>query len=194
MQATHAPSSWCGLEELRPVVVRFLTRRCRDEHEAEDLAQETLLRAARYRHRGGERGSLGSWVVQIAANVLCDHARREGRGPRSSGEQELAELPDPQPAPGEHVPLGWVVMEGGQVEVSDAVDHLRAAFLRLIERDRAVLSAYYGAGECTASVARECGIRPSLVKVRLFRARKRLARLVEQRSAELRHAQLSCGA
>src|SRR5262249_2916342 len=44
----HAPR-WYGLEELRPLLRNFLRRHCRDGFELEDVVQETLLRAARYR-------------------------------------------------------------------------------------------------------------------------------------------------
>ena len=183
---------WRGLEELRPVVLRFLSRRCRDDHEAEDLAQETLLRAARYRYSGGQRGRLSSWLVQIAANVLHDHARREGRGPRASAGEDLMDLvEDPRPEPGDSGLEGAVSLGGEQVDVEDALRHLQAAFTRLLERDRAVLSAYYGADECTRVAAAECGIRPGLVKVRLFRARRRLERLVVQRATQQRAQRLA---
>jgi RNA polymerase sigma factor (sigma-70 family) len=186
---------WSGLQDQRPIVLRFLARRCRDEHEAEDLAQETLLRAARYRKGVSHNGRLGSWLVQIAANVLRDHARREGRGPLSGCEEGWIDLvEDPQPGPGESGRVGTVPFGDHLVDVDDALLDLQAATTRLMEHDRAVLSAYYGAGECTRTAAAECGIQPSLVKVRLFRARRRLERLVLMRSSQRRSRQLSLSA
>jgi RNA polymerase sigma-70 factor, ECF subfamily len=185
------PACWRGLDELRPVVLRFLTRRCRDEHEAEDLAQETLLRAARYR-ADLDRPRLRSWLVQIAANVLRDHARREGRGPRSGAEEGLIDgVADPRPAPGDNGREGAVAVGGRALDVDDALLHMAAAFTRLLERDRAVLTAYYGGGGDTRAVAVECGIPPSLVKVRLFRARRRLEALVRRRASVLHGRRLA---
>lgn len=183
--------SWRGLEDQRDAVIRFLSRRCRDEHEAEDLTQETLMRAARYRSGGGERGRLTSWLVQIAANVLRDHARREGRGPKNGEDELMEQVMDPHPSPGDRKMEGTVELGEHPVDTEDALHHLNVAFTRLLERDRAVLSAYYGAGEDTAHAARECGIRQSLVKVRLFRARRRLERLVLQRASQDRVRQVA---
>ena len=192
MSTIPKPPCWRGLEELRPVVLRFLSRRCRDDHEAEDLAQETLLRAARYRDSGGQRGRLSAWLVQIAANVLHDHARREGRGARASLDEGWMDLvEDPRPEPGASALEGSVLLGGVPVDVEDALWHLQAAFTRLLEHDRAVLSAYYGGGQCTRTAATECGIRPGLVKVRLFRARRRLERLVVQHAAQQRARRLA---
>lgn len=191
MHRSPDPPCWRGLDDLRPTVLRFLSRRCRDEHEAEDLAQETLLRAARYRSSAGDGRRLGSWLVQIAANVLRDHAKREGRGPRSANEEDwLDTVEDPRPAPGERRVEGAVRLGEDPVDVEDALRHLEAAFARLMERDRAVLSSYYGGEQCTRSTAVECGIRHSLVKVRLFRARRRLERLVLQRATRQRSREL----
>ncbi len=194
MPPTLVHTSWRGLEELRPAVLRFLSRRCRDEHEAEDLAQETLLRAARYRKGGGERGRLAAWLVQIAANVFHDHARREGRGPRTGGDDEwLSLVEDPRPWSGPGEPEGVLVLAEQPVAADEAVRYLQAALMRLIERDRAVLCAYYGGTENTREVAAEFDIPPDLVKVRLFRARKRLGRLIlqEMRAGRSRHLALT---
>ena len=64
----------------------FLQRRTRDPHLAEDLAQETFIKATRALL--GWRGeNPGAWLLAIARNVLIDHARRSRR--------ELP-LPDPE--------------------------------------------------------------------------------------------------
>ena len=66
---------------------------------ADDLAQETLVRAARYRHR--QRESLRPWIVKIAANVFRDHVVRIQRGPAFTGDDLLLESKEsPDAAPG----------------------------------------------------------------------------------------------
>ena len=73
--------TWGELEDLRPALRSFLARRCRDESELDDVVQETLLRAARYRGSLTRSGSLRPWALRIAANVLCDRVRVERRLP-----------------------------------------------------------------------------------------------------------------
>ena len=60
-------------------VWRFLRHAVGDAHLAEDLAQETFLRA--YRHLPGFafRSRFSTWLFQIARNAAVDAARQEAR-------------------------------------------------------------------------------------------------------------------
>ena len=74
-------------------LVRFCCRLTRDEDAAEDLAQETFLRAM------GHAGLLAglsapqqkAWLFETAHNLFCDAARRAAR------EQELLQKYAPPP-------------------------------------------------------------------------------------------------
>src|SRR5262249_7381136 len=58
-----------------------------DAHEAEDLLQETLLRAYRALSTLTEPGRLRSWLLAIAQNVATDAARRQTRQKRAAPPQ-----------------------------------------------------------------------------------------------------------
>ncbi|HJT37807.1 MAG TPA: sigma-70 family RNA polymerase sigma factor [Actinomycetota bacterium] len=62
------------------VVFGVIYRRVGDRAAAEDLTQETFLRAwrARAAYRGGPSGARG-WLCTIAANVARDHLRKQRR-------------------------------------------------------------------------------------------------------------------
>ena len=180
MGATVEARSWAGLVELERELRAFLGRRCRDESELDDVVQETFLRAARFRASVHDTRNLRGWTLRIGGNVLRDRQRRESRLPRQAapGGLDLELLGDPREAlardPERAVRVGdrWVASD-------DAVEVLRAALARLGEHDRAVLAAYYGRGASTAEIALELGLPRELVKVRLFRARRRLLRRLE---------------
>ena len=178
---------WGGLEGLEPELRRYLRRRCRDASEEDDVVQETLLRAARYRPSLLEPDRLGGWSQRIAANVLRDRRRRESRLAGGEwGAAGLDALPDPDEGGAEEerlVRVGEVDLELGVV-----LGHLERALRGLRERDRRVLRSYYQRGGGTARVARELGIARGLVKVRLYRARQRLGVALRQRLAEERPA------
>jgi RNA polymerase sigma-70 factor (ECF subfamily) len=59
----------------RPRIFRFLLLSLRDHDAAETLAQECFLKA--YQARGAFRGEskLGTWLTQIAVNLVRDHTR-----------------------------------------------------------------------------------------------------------------------
>lgn len=182
---------WSGLEELRPMLRRFLRRRCRDENEVEDMIQETLIRAARYRRHLAHRDRLRSWALQIAANVFRDHMRRSVRRPTVGGQDEVLDLlPGGEHPPGELLDGDLLELGGNEFDKQFVLRTLAGAMEGLFDRDQLVLSSYYGGGQSTAATATICGIRPELVKVRLFRARRRLERAVLQRLAEHRARRL----
>jgi hypothetical protein len=88
-------------------VCGFLLRRTRDPHLAEDLAQETFVKATRALL--GWRGeNAAAWLLTIARNVLVDHFRRHRR--------ELA-LPHPVAAQPMRAFGGFIAGYGGAEHV-----------------------------------------------------------------------------
>lgn len=185
MHCSVATHTWEGLEDLRPLLVAYLTPRCRDAHELDDIVQETLLRAARYRPSLADSKRLEAWTLRIAANVLRDHIRRERRFPRIEETDSVLELCEGREHPPEERAESVQLRLGTSVlEKELALRHLDVAMLRLRREDRTVLGSYYaGDGRC-AETARTCAISPPLVKVRLFRARRRLLRVLERSLAQ----------
>jgi RNA polymerase sigma-70 factor (ECF subfamily) len=76
-----------------------------DTHRAEDLLQETWLRAFRSLGRLNEPGNLRPWLLAIAQNALTDAARGESRqkrgAPSRAGPDALDRHPAPAPPPEE---------------------------------------------------------------------------------------------
>jgi RNA polymerase sigma-70 factor (ECF subfamily) len=180
VEATLAGGAWSGLMDLECELRAFLGRRCRDESELDDVVQETLLRAARFRGSVQDTRNLRGWTLRIGGNVLRDRQRRESRLPRQTvaGVLDLESLGDPRDAFDED--QGRAVRMGGRwVGHAEAAELLRGALRRLGEHDREVLDAYYCRGATTERIAVELGLPRELVKVRLFRARRRLLRRLE---------------
>lgn len=181
MGVTSLPLRWGGLEELEPCLRAYLKRRCRDRSEVDDLLQETLLRAARYGGSLTDRQRVRGWATRIASNVLRDHIRRERRLRRAEVTDEgLNRLVAREHPPGESQVEHRLAVGSALYDSEDLIPHMTWALETLRAEDRRVLRSYYeGEQDCRAT-ALECGIAPSLVKVRLFRARRRLARAVRR--------------
>jgi len=170
------------LEELEPALRAYLKRRCRDRSEVDDVLQETLLRAARYRGTLTDRGRLRGWATRIAGNVLRDHIRRECRLRRAELDDEgLGNLVAREPAPGDARNGGRLRVGTAEYDSEDLVGHLTAAMDTLRVEDRRVLRSYYAGAQDCRRTAVECDIAPALVKVRLFRARRRLGKAIRRR-------------
>ena len=68
-------------------VHRFLTN-LTGAREADDLAQETYLRALRSLPRFAGRSSARTWLLSIARRVVADHVRAAVRSPRAGAEPD----------------------------------------------------------------------------------------------------------
>jgi RNA polymerase sigma-70 factor (ECF subfamily) len=64
------------LDQFVPRVYQFALRLCGDAHLAEDLTQETLLRAWDRRGQLRELRCARTWLFRIVANLWRDHCRR----------------------------------------------------------------------------------------------------------------------
>jgi RNA polymerase sigma-70 factor (ECF subfamily) len=90
MSAAAAPSFESLIEQYQPAVYRFLYRLCLGNgHDAEDLCQETFLRAFRAYRALPPDAQHRAWLYRIAYNLFLNGRRR----PPS------AELPEEVPAP-----------------------------------------------------------------------------------------------
>jgi RNA polymerase sigma-70 factor (ECF subfamily) len=139
-----------------------------DRAHAEDLLQETLLRAWRSsRLLDDSRGSVRSWLFTVARNLAID----EWRTRRTRTEVAVAEPPEPAvggQAGRDHTDqllLSWVV--------SDALS-------RLSEDHRAVLICCYYRGMSVADAARQLDVPEGTVKSRTHYALRALRLALEE--------------
>lgn len=90
-------------------IYRFAVRALHDPGLAEEVVQDTFLRAWRARDRyDSAAGSPRTWLFAIARNVAADLARARAARPRSSELRDEAGFVDD---PSEHVHRSWQVEE-----------------------------------------------------------------------------------
>ncbi|WP_183099804.1 sigma-70 family RNA polymerase sigma factor [Nocardioides pelophilus] len=135
-----------------------------DRAHAEDVAQETLLRAWRNAAVLEEsRGSVRSWLFTVARNIVID----EWRSKRARKEIPTDDLGD-QPTAGDgtdELLLSWVVAE---------------ALTRLSDDHRGVLLECYYRGRSVAEASRLLGIPEGTVKSRTHYALRALRLALEE--------------
>jgi RNA polymerase sigma factor (sigma-70 family) len=173
------------LEDLRERLRAHLARHCRDSHEVDDVIQETFVRAALYRKRLSDVRRLEPWAVRIAFNVLTDGRRRASRCTTTTtpGLLEGVEARESRREADEAIREGEYRIGPWTLDHESALTQLSAALGALREEDRRMLAAFYGgAGSCREAGA-ACGVPLHRVKVRLFRARRKLLRLLRKRFA-----------
>ena len=144
-----------------PGLMGFLRRRCPTEQDAEDLRQETLLRAFVNLARYDPARPVGPWLRTLAARLAAD--RRRGR-PRPA--QLAADVPSRARGGADES----ADREAGAALWSAAADALPPAQYR-------ALRLRYADGLDVAAVAAAMPVSVANAKVLLFRARRRLMAL-----------------
>jgi RNA polymerase sigma-70 factor, ECF subfamily len=132
----------------------------RNPAEAEDVAQEAMLRAYRNFHRLRDRERFRGWLVRTAWRLSLDKIRAAGRRER----REQAAMEDWREASVENAAAS-----------REFENHVAAAMEKLPEKLRIVMVLAAIEGYNTREVASLLGLPEGTVKSRLFLARKRLA-------------------
>ena len=153
-----------------PRIYRYFLGLVRDPTEAEDLTQETFLRA----HRRGESlrdpAAALPWLYSIATHVCLDWLRQRARcAPAESQLDPETESP-PDPAPTAQL----------RVEQDEMSICVQSYVAKLSDSYRAVLLLHDIHGLTCPQIAELLGDSPGSVKVRLHRARKRLQSALER--------------
>ena len=136
-----------------------------DAHRAEDLLQETLLRAYRALSRLDNPDTLRAWLLTIAQNVVTDAARRETRRKRLAphdGPDALAAVPGKAPPPEE------------EAERAELRDRVLAVLRSLPEEYRLPLTLRYVAGADYETIGTQLGLTNGSLRGLLHRGLKML--------------------
>ena len=144
-----------------------------NEQDAEDVVQESFLRAYRQLGKFDERASFGTWLYRIATNCSLDLVRSRKRRSENLApadpemEDPVVSLPAGDPDP-ERVTLSGEIRD----RVANAMNELSAT-----ERTAFVLRHFEGM--CIEDVSRVLDCQPGAAKHSVFRAVQKLRRALE---------------
>ncbi|MFD7712941.1 sigma-70 family RNA polymerase sigma factor [Streptomyces sp. NPDC059785] len=142
-------------------LLAYATRLTGDRLVAEDVVQETLIRAWRHPEIvSNPRGSLRGWLITITRNIVSDHYRAKAARPLEVGESETV-----------------VAVEDDHADnVVDSIV-LMDALARLKADHRDVLMEVYYHGRTAAEAAVRLGIPEGTVKSRAHHGLKALRKV-----------------
>jgi RNA polymerase sigma-70 factor, ECF subfamily len=147
-----------------PALLGYVTRITGDPQRAEDVVQETLLRA--WRRAGsleGDASSLRSWLFAVAHNLAIDERRSRAARP-DEADPELAD-----------------VAVAGQLDRALEVSQITEA-LRSLSRDhREALVETFFRGRSVAEAAPVLGVPRGTVKSRTYYGLRALRAVLEER-------------
>src|SRR5579863_2018387 len=155
---------------------RLAFRMTGNQQDAEDVVQESFLRAYKQLGKFDERASFGTWLYRIAANCSLDLVRSRKRRQEHLAPQEpdgpefddtVGNLPSAEPTP-ERMALSGEVR--GRVE---------EAMKELSPTERTAFVLRHFEGMCIEDVSRVLECAPGAAKHSVFRAVQKLRRALE---------------
>lgn len=145
-------------------VLRYLVRRCGTREDAADLVAETFLIAWRRVDELPPGDQVLPWLYGVARRVLANHRRGESRRLNLADKlrDDLSTAPPAEPT------------------IGPDLEAAAAAFRKLSDSDRELLSLVAWEGLDAAQLSTALGCSKNAAAVRLHRARRRLERLMRQ--------------
>jgi len=146
-------------DEIHRICLRFAFRYAKNRTEAEDIAQDALLRAWRKRDTLRDIGARRSWLATIVRH------------------EALREFARKRPLPSDLIELIHGRDDERVLATVERAD-LHAALERLNKRDRQLVRLRYDEDMTQEAIAHRLGIPLGTVKVRLHRVRAKLRRSI----------------
>ncbi len=149
----------------------YLSRLTGDGAQADDLLQETYYRFLRAKAAHESEAHRRHSLFRIATNLARDaHRRRKADPLRHAGdaESDVLGLRGSEPAP------------DTQLSQQAESAHVQQALQRLSPRERSMLWLAYAQGSSHREIAEAVGVKAPSVKQLLFRARRKLAAVLQE--------------
>ncbi len=154
-------------------VFRLAYRMMGNEQDAEDVVQETFLKAYRSLKNFEERSTFSTWLYRVTSNCALDLIRKrqrheQKREPEPLEESEaVAELPAADPMPDRLTLSGELGRQIG------------AAIRELSPMERAAFVLRHHEGHSIEEIGERLGLEPSATKNSIFRAVQKLRKALE---------------
>ena len=162
-------------EQHRPRIFRFILASLRNQESAENLTQDCFVRAYQARTQLRSASSAGTWLMQIAANLVRNH---EASGRLKFWRRKLRADIDLSDA-GDWIPDRQMSPEQMAV-AKQQVEKIWKVAGRLSGRQRTVFLLRFGEDMDLLEIAAITGMKEGTVKTHLFRALQSVRTALEE--------------
>jgi RNA polymerase sigma-70 factor (ECF subfamily) len=169
------------VEEYSAVIYRLAYRMLNNQQDAEDVLQDTFLKALRGLKTFDGRSRLSTWLYRIAANESLMLIRRHKKGSLSLDEPLDSSTEDPDEP---RQIIDWCCLPENELMSAEARKHLDQAIDTLSPNLRMVFVLRDLEGLSTAETGEVLGLTETAVKTRLSRARLHLREQLSEYFAE----------
>ncbi|MEI8225347.1 MAG: RNA polymerase sigma factor [Bacteroidota bacterium] len=144
-------------------------RICGNHEDAEEIAQDSFLKAYRSLKGFKMKSSFATWLYRIVYNTAISHVRIKKKGVLSL----------------EDFPVDATDFIGSNTSEEEAEKEYRSSLVnfalqKVNEDERGLISLYYYEEMSTDEISELTGISKSNIKVKLFRARQKMMEIIEK--------------
>jgi RNA polymerase sigma factor (sigma-70 family) len=144
-------------------------RICGNHEEAEELAQDSFIKAYRSLRTFKMKSSFATWLYRIVYNTTISHVRIKKKG--------ILSLEDFPADAADFIGNGTNEEEAEKEYRSSLVNF---ALQKIPEDERALISLYYYDEMSTEEISDVTGLSKSNIKVKLYRARQKMMEIIEK--------------
>jgi len=130
-----------------------------DPNDAEEASQDTFMKAFKNLHRFEEKSKFTTWLYRIAFNTAISYTRK-----RRISTTDI-----------DGIKISKFEASSDSLEAEDRSRHIEQAMKNLLPMDALLLTLYYLKEMSTDEISKITNLKNSAIKVKLFRARKRMA-------------------
>ena len=144
-------------------------RICGNHEDAEEIAQDSFLKAYRSLKGFKLKSSFATWLYRIVYNTAISHVRIKKKGVFSL----------------EDFPVDATDFIGSNTSEEEAENEYRSSLINFVlqkinEEERGLISLYYYEEMSTEEISDVTGISKSNIKVKLFRTRQKMLEIIEK--------------
>jgi RNA polymerase sigma factor (sigma-70 family) len=159
----------CLVDHHKHKAYNLAFRICGNHEEAEELAQDSFVKAYRSLSSFKMKSSFATWLYRIVYNTSISHVRIRKKG--------VLSLED---FPADATDFIGISTSEEDAEIEYRNSLVSFALQKISEEERGLISLYYYDEMSTDEISEVTGISKSNIKVRLFRARQKMQEIIEK--------------
>ncbi len=157
------------VEQYQGYVFTIVVRMVKVREEAEEVSQDTFIKAFESLSTFRGESKFSSWLYRIAYRKALDHIRKNKKYRSSELLEEITESDS-----------GSVENALQQMEDKERKEQIQRCIMRLPEVDAALVTLYYFEEQSVKEIATITELSEENIKVKLYRSRKKLFTLLQQ--------------
>lgn len=154
----------------KDLVFTLTLRMLKNREEAEEVAQDTFIKAYKSLSRFKGDSKFSTWIYKIAYNTSLDRLKKNKKHFNDVAIDEFTE---------HHIKTIDNALD--RLESEEREQSIQDCIALLPSDDSFLLTLYYFEDQSLEEISKTIGLTPNNVKVKLFRSRKKLATILRQR-------------